>query len=78
MTNTIEPVVTLEMINGKLTKTETLYYPSTGRISKRFYENISDNVPENVIIIAHGNIGKAPIEDNYMHPEAKLYEYFLR
>ena len=50
----------LEVIDGKITKTETISYKD-GSITKRFYDNVYDVVPSGTILLSKGPVGTIPI-----------------
>jgi hypothetical protein len=53
----------IETINGKRIKTQTVHYPSTGRVTKRIFDNAADVIPSDIIIVAFGkHIGPAPVQ----------------
>lgn len=53
---------TIETIAGNRCITETISYPSTGRVVKRLFNSIADVVPEDIIVISQGSVGKTAVE----------------
>lgn len=67
----------IESINGQLVETETITYPSTGRVTKRIYEPGS-RVPSDVIVVTQGrHIGNVVIHP-MDHREVQMYKTYFK
>lgn len=62
---------TIEFVGGKRVITETIKY-SSGRVVKRIFNTLADIVPADIVVVARGHIGKAPV-NAIEHREVMLY-----
>lgn len=54
-------ITAIEPINGQLKRTETMLWPSSGRITKRIYDSPGDIHPSDIIELRAGRTGTIPM-----------------
>ena len=54
-------ITAIEPINGQLKRTETILWPSSGRITKRIYDSPGDIEASDIIELRAGRTGTIPM-----------------